>query len=123
MKRGMWAGKILLMALAAISFIFIAIVVTQYLWNWLVPELFSGPVITFWQTAGLLVLSKIFFWSFGGKCRCYGNQGGGPWKYYWKEKWAGMSPEERDRIKQKMKEKWCYREEATPTRESASSNG
>ncbi len=122
MKQGIWAGKILLMALAAISFIFVMIIATQYLWNWLVPQLFAGPFITFWQTAGLLALSKIFLWSFG-RCHCYGGHTGGPWKYYWKEKWAGMSPEERDRIKQKMKDKWCYREEATPTHESGSSNG
>jgi hypothetical protein len=118
MKKGMWAGKILMMAVAGISFLFVMIVATQYLWNWLVPELFAGPVITFWQTAGLLVLSKIFLWTFGRR----GSHTGGPWKYYWKEKWADMSPEERDRLKQKMKEKWCYREDA-PTREPGSSNG
>lgn len=42
-----------------IGFVFLAIFVTMSLWNWLVPELFHGPVITFWQTAGLFVLSKI----------------------------------------------------------------
>jgi hypothetical protein len=31
----------------------------QALWNWLIPELFHGPVLTFWQTAGLFLLSKI----------------------------------------------------------------
>lgn len=31
----------------------------QALWNWLVPELFNGPVLTYWQTAGLFLLSKI----------------------------------------------------------------
>jgi len=29
------------------------------LWNALIPILFHGPVITFWQTAGLFILSKI----------------------------------------------------------------
>ena len=27
------------------------------LWNWLVPALFGGRLITFWQALGLLVLS------------------------------------------------------------------
>jgi membrane-bound ClpP family serine protease len=31
----------------------------QALWNWLIPELFNGPELTFWQTIGLFILSKI----------------------------------------------------------------
>ncbi len=31
----------------------------QALWNWLIPELFHGPELNFWQTAGLFLLSKI----------------------------------------------------------------
>ena len=42
-----------------IGFVFLAIFVTMSLWNWLIPALFHGPVITFWQTAGLFLLSKI----------------------------------------------------------------
>jgi len=54
MKRGMWAGKILIGTLVAIIVVYGLITGTQYLWNWLVPALFAGPVISFWQTAGLL---------------------------------------------------------------------
>jgi nitrate reductase NapE component len=39
--------------------------VIMWLWNWLVPELFSGPVINYWQTVGLLILSKILFSGIG----------------------------------------------------------
>ena len=35
--------------------------VIQYLWNWLMPGLFSLKTITFWQALGLTVLSRIFF--------------------------------------------------------------
>jgi hypothetical protein len=38
---------------------FVTLAVTMSLWNWLIPSLFSGPVLTFWQTAGLFLLSKI----------------------------------------------------------------
>jgi len=31
----------------------------QALWNWLIPDLFNGPELSFWQTVGLFVLSKI----------------------------------------------------------------
>jgi len=44
-----------------LGFIAGAIFVTMSLWNWLVPELFNGPVIGYWQTAGLFILSKILF--------------------------------------------------------------
>ena len=39
--------------------------VVMWLWNWLVPELFNGPVIGYWQTLGLLLLSKILFSGIG----------------------------------------------------------
>jgi len=31
----------------------------QALWNWLIPLLFNGPELTFWQTVGIFFLSKI----------------------------------------------------------------
>lgn len=31
----------------------------QALWNWLIPDLFKGPELNYWQTAGLFILSKI----------------------------------------------------------------
>lgn len=103
MKKGMWAGKILLMI---VIFIGVAIgfgMATMYLWNWLVPALFAGPVITFWQAIGLLALSKLLFWGFGKG----GHHKGGHWRPYWKEKWGAMSTEDRERFRQKMKDKWC----------------
>jgi hypothetical protein len=44
-----------------LGFAFLVLVIfgVQALWNWLIPELFSGPVLNFWQTAGLFLLSKI----------------------------------------------------------------
>jgi multisubunit Na+/H+ antiporter MnhG subunit len=42
-----------------IGFITLTIYVVMCLWNSLIPLLFHGPVLTFWQTAGLFLLSKI----------------------------------------------------------------
>lgn len=39
--------------------------VVMWLWNWLIPELFAGPTLTYWQTVGLLILSKILFSGIG----------------------------------------------------------
>jgi hypothetical protein len=44
-----------------LGFAFIVLVIfgVQALWNWLIPDLFNGPVLNYWQTAGLFLLSKI----------------------------------------------------------------
>ena len=44
-----------------IAFLALFTYVVMLLWNWLVPELFSGPAVNYWQTLGILVLSKILF--------------------------------------------------------------
>ena len=103
MKTGKWIVKMVAFGLMAIALVGLA---TMLLWNWLVPELFHGPVISFWQALGLLVLTKILFWSFAKKSHNYG----GHWRPYWKDKWNAMTPEVRERFKQKMKDKWCYKE-------------
>src|SRR3954467_944497 len=35
------------------------------LWNWLMPELFKLPRVTFWQAFGLLMLARILFGGWG----------------------------------------------------------
>ena len=58
--------------------------VVMSLWNWLIPDLFSGPMITMWQAIGLLILSKILLGSFNhGHCKCNKHH-----RYHsnWKEK-------------------------------------
>jgi len=42
-----------------IGFVIAVIFGVQALWNWLIPDLFHGPVLNYWQTAGLFLLSKI----------------------------------------------------------------
>jgi hypothetical protein len=42
-----------------VAFVIAVVFGVQALWNCLIPELFHGPVLTFWQTAGLFLLSKI----------------------------------------------------------------
>jgi hypothetical protein len=50
---------------AFIGMIAIAIVLLGYplmlLWNWLMPNVFGLPEITFWQAIGLNLLSTILF--------------------------------------------------------------
>lgn len=50
-----------IIALAALS------LATMLLWNWLMPSIFGLTLISFWQAAGLLALSRILFGKFGRK--------------------------------------------------------
>lgn len=61
--------------------------VVMLLWNWLVPELFSGGrEIGYLQALGLLVLSRILFG---------GLRGHGRWHHH---RWERMTPEEREKF-------------------------
>ncbi len=51
-----WIG----IGILGVAFVFLVIWGVMALWNWLVPDLFNGPVLSYWQTAGLFILSKIF---------------------------------------------------------------
>lgn len=121
MERSVRIGKMLVFVVVAGFILFGVVMGTMYLWNWVIPEVFNGPLINFWQTLGLLALSKIFFWNFGGRCTHQGHNGG-PWKYYWRKKWDSMPPEDRERFKQKMKEKWCYKFDEKSPDQSGSAN-
>jgi hypothetical protein len=65
------------------------------LWNALIPVLFSGPVLTFWQAAGLLVLCRLLFGGFRPH-----HHGHHRWRHRaWRDRWHRMSPEDRDRFR------------------------
>jgi hypothetical protein len=115
MKRGWWIAKMVVIGILAVA---VFGWVTMSLWNWLVPVLFAGPVINIWQALGLLILSKILFSGFGGKSKGNWHHRGYYWKPYLKEHYAKMTPEERERLKERMKEKWCDWEESPATKPS-----
>jgi hypothetical protein len=68
--------------------------VVMNLWNWLVPALFAGRAITFWQALGVLALSRILF---GGFFRRHG----GPGRRF-KAGWDQLTPEEREKFRAGM---------------------
>jgi len=106
----MTQGKFFLKCfLAAIAAVFFFSWITMLLWNWLVPVLFGGPVISFGQALGLLILTKILTFGFGGRRHWNHDRGwaGPPWKQRFYEKISSLSPEEREAFKQKMRDKWC----------------
>ena len=112
MKKGFFflkcIGCALMVAVAALAFGWLLML----LWNWLVPALFHGPVIHFWQGVGILVLSKMLFGGCGFRGRggsCCGSGYGkrGYWRNKFSEKMANMTPEEREKFKQEYANKCC----------------
>jgi hypothetical protein len=71
--------------------------IVMQLWNALVPEIFHLAMISFWQAAGLLILTKILFGGFRGG---WGGGCGGRWRHKMQQRWMDMTPEERERFKQ-----------------------
>jgi hypothetical protein len=65
------------------------------LWNLLMPVIFGWHTINFWQAVGLLILSKVLFGGFRGP--------GFWWRGRMRERWAAMTPEERERFREGMR--------------------
>ena len=71
--------------------------ITMYLWNWLMPLLFHLPEITFWQTIGLLILSRLLLGGFKGRRHDHGHC-----RRHMHEKWENMTPEQREQFREHM---------------------
>ena len=95
-RKFFYFGKFAVLGVA--GFIVFTFVV-MWLWNWLVPELFNGPEVTYWQTLGLLILSKILFSGIGKGHSCsqpgyshdYPNKYRDKWKKKFEEKMNGKA--------------------------------
>lgn len=76
---------------------------TMRLWNALMPPLFGLHALTFWQAVGLLVLCRLLFGRFG---KPGGGAGFGPgMQGPWGQRWAQMTPEERERLRAQWAER------------------
>lgn len=78
--------------------------VVMYLWNWLLPAVFSGVAsIGLLQAAGLLVLSRILFGGFRGHGRWHGRHGchGGHGRW----RMAALNEEERAAWRERMQQR------------------
>ncbi len=92
-----------LIFLAMLLFIAIGGEVVLQLWNWLLPPLFGWRQITFWQALGLLALCRILFGGFGlhGSSRSSVRR-------RMEERCEHMTPEERERFRQRMRERFGF---------------
>ena len=83
--------------------------VVHLLWNWLMPPLFGWPAITFWQALGLLALCRILFGGFGGGRRS-------SMRRRMHERREGMTQEERERVRDRMRERCGFAPPASETK-------
>src|SRR6266536_1780570 len=101
-----WKRVIFIAPLAILGMLlFMAIggeVVLQ-LWNWLLPPLFGWRQITFWQALGLLALCRILFGGLG----LHGS-GRSDIRRRMEERCEHMTPEERERFRQRMRERFGF---------------
>ena len=105
MNRNSRLLRALKLALFGALFVLLAGVVTQSLWNWLVPALFRGPHISLLQTFGLLLLSRILFGGFRGGGGW--ASAGARWRRAWQQRVAGrldsLSPEQQAQFRAQMR--------------------
>jgi hypothetical protein len=82
--------------------------VVMLLWNAIIPSVFSGPMLTYWHAAGLLILAKILFGSmgrgFGRRHHHYPDE----WKRKLKAKYESMTPEEKEKFRSKCSSRFNF---------------
>ncbi len=97
MRRKWWLFLIAPPAMVLFGWLFGATV--MHLWNWLMPALFGLRTITFWQGLGLLVLARILVGGVGGG----GGGRHGRRHRQLAERWAHLTPEEREKMREWMR--------------------
>jgi hypothetical protein len=90
--RALKVAAVVTIVLGVVSFVIMS------LWNWLVPPVFSGSAITYWQALGLLVLTRLLF----GGLHPRGPFGRHPMH----RRWMQMTPEERERFREHLHHRW-----------------
>ena len=90
-----WSLRGVAVLAAVIAVLALLSLAVMLLWNSLVPELFRGPALQYWQAFGLLLLSRILL---GG---LRGRGWHGHWRQrMWRERWENMTPEERASLRE-----------------------
>jgi hypothetical protein len=89
--------------LGMLLFAFLGGELVLHLWNWLLPPLFGWRQITFWQAFGILLLCRILFGHHGWR-----GPGRSNFRRRMRERCGRMTPEERERFRQGIREGWGF---------------
>jgi len=92
--------KMALIAPLAVAALALFPLVVMYLWNWLVPAVFGGPTVTYWQAFGMLILARILVGGLGG-----GHSDNKHGRRRMMEQWEQMTPEEREKFRQGLRDR------------------
>lgn len=106
-KASFIGGAIFLGTGAVILFTFIL----MWLWNWLMPVIFGIGIITFWQAAGLFILSKILFSGTGSGQKWHSDRRKKFWHSRFEEKWSKIPDEKKEKFARCMEEKGFNKKE------------
>lgn len=97
-----WFKKGLMITVFFIAAFIVFGAIVMGLWNAILPAVIGVKTITFTQALGILVLSKILFGGFGNRGG-WKRGGGADWKSSMRDKFANMTPEEREKFKTEWK--------------------
>jgi hypothetical protein len=102
MTKRFKARKLLMIIPIVIAAVLLFGLVVMSLWNAILPAVLGVKAISFMQALGILILSKILFAGFGRGGGGFGHRRS-EWREQMKEKWSGMNPEEREKLKAEWK--------------------
>ena len=111
-KKWIWLAPVAILGMVA--FVVLGGEIVRLLWNWLLPALFGWRQITFWQALGLLLLCRILFGGLGVR----GSHRSGMrsrMRQRMAERWEQMTPEEREKARQRWGRCGFEPPEAKPT--------
>ena len=97
-----WVGKVVGALVIVPIIFFLVTLVVMGLWNNILVAVLHVGVVSFWQAAGILLLSKILFGFGGGRWKNRDHRGFGGRKEMM-EKWSAMTPEEKVKFKQEFR--------------------
>jgi hypothetical protein len=101
--RKKWIFIVPLAMLAMVLIAFMGGEVVKLLWNWLLPPLFGWHRLTFWQAFGMLALCRILFGGIAGR-GMYRTDA----RRRIAERLEAMTPEERQRVRQGIRERFGF---------------
>ena len=119
--RGRWVAKGAAFLVLVLAVVAVVSFVVMSLWNALIPNLFHGPVLQYWQAVGLLILCRLLFGGFRGRGHGWHSHGPGGGRRHWRQHWESMTPEERERLSAKMKSRCGWYPDETPAAEQHNS--
>lgn len=90
--------KFLLFIPLGIAFVILLPYAVMWLWNAVLPAVLGVKAITYWQAAGIFVLSKLLFGHFGGGGKGHRHGPGNRWKH--------MSEEDKLKFKEEFQKRF-----------------